>query len=320
MSQQLHVIFGAGQIGSMLAQRLLAQGHRVRVAKRSRTGIPAGAEAMLGDATDEGFCVSASQGAQAIYHCINPEYAIAEWRRLLPKWAANFIVAAGRTGARLVVLDNVYCYGPPKNGVVSVDMPMAPVSRKGEVRAQVTRQLMAAHEAGHAQVVIGRSSDFYGPGGTLSYYGDQFWPDALAGKPVRTITALDHPHTNHYIPDVAAGLAELGLAASDALGRAWMLPCAPAITPREMIAQCGAAAGREIRIAPTPMWMQRILSLFIPFLRETPEMAYQWETPFRMDDAPWRAQFTTTATAVAEGVAATAAWATRHYAASGAKG
>jgi nucleoside-diphosphate-sugar epimerase len=311
----LHVIFGAGQVGSLLAAHLLANGHRVRVAKRHRSGIPAGAEAMLGDATDEGFCRSAAQGAHAVYHCINPAYASAEWRRLLPQWASNFIAAAGSTGARLVVLDNVYARGRPRNGVVSADAPLAPVSRKGEVRAQVVRQLLEAHTAGHARVVIGCASDFYGPGGTLTYYGDQFWPAALAGKPVQTITALDHPHTNHFIPDVAAGLAELGTAPDDALGRAWMLPCAPAISPREMIAMCGAAIGQSLRAAPVAPWMQRVLSLFIPFLRETGEMAYQWDAPFVMDDAPWRARFTTAATPVAEGVAATAAWARTHYAA-----
>lgn len=314
MPPHLHVVFGAGQVGSRLAERLLALGHRVRVAKRSRTGIPAGAEAILGDATDEGFCVSAAQGATAIYHCINPAYDIAEWRTLLPRYAAHFIAAAGRTGARLVVLDNVYAYGKPVNGLVRAEAPLAPVSRKGEVRARVTRQLLDAHEAGHARVVFGRASDFYGPGGTLTYYGDQFWPAALAGKPVRTITGLDHPHTNHFIPDVADGLAELGTAPDDVCGRAWMLPCAPAVTPREMIERCSRALGRPIAIAPTPMWMQRLLSLGIPFLRETPEMAYQWEGPFCIDDAPWRERFGTTATSTDDGVAATTAWAQRHYA------
>jgi nucleoside-diphosphate-sugar epimerase len=212
-----------------------------------------------------------------------------------------------------VVLDNVYAYGKPVQGIVSADAPLAPVSRKGEVRARVTRQLLDAHTAGHARVVIGRASDFYGPGGTLTYYGDQFWPDAFAGKPVRTITALDHPHTNHYIPDVADGLAELGLAPDDVTGRAWMLPCAPAITPRAMIAACGKAIGREIAIAPTAPWLQRILSLGIPFLRETPEMAYQWDGPFIMDDAPWRARFGTGVTSVEDGVVATAGWARAHY-------
>ena len=47
-----HVILGAGQVGSLLATRLIEQGHAVRVAKRSPGGIPAAAEAMLGDAAD----------------------------------------------------------------------------------------------------------------------------------------------------------------------------------------------------------------------------------------------------------------------------
>lgn len=314
MPQQLHVVFGAGQVGSRLAERLLALGHRVRVAKRSPGGVPAGAEAMYGSADDEGFCISAAQGARVIYHCINPEYVTATWRLLLPRYASHFLAAAGRTGARLVVLDNVYGLGRPRDGLVRADAPAAPVSRKGEVRARVTQQLLEAHAAGHARVVIARAGDFYGPGGTLTYYGDQFWPDALAGKPVRTITGLDHPHTNHYIPDVAEGLAELGTAPDDVIGRAWMLPCAPAVTPRAMIAACATALGREIAINPTPMWMQRALSLFIPFLRETPEMSYQWAEPFVMDDAPWRARFGTQATPLDDGVAATVAWARTHYA------
>lgn len=309
----LHVVFGAGQVGSHLAERLLALGHRVRVAKRSRSGIPKGAEAVLGDASDEGVCVSAAQGASTIYHCINPAYTTSEWRALLPRYAANLIAAAGRTGARLVVLDNVYALGRPRNGIVSADAPLAPVSRKGEVRARVTRQLLEAHAAGHARVVIGRASDFYGPGGTLTYVGDQFWPALLAGKPVRTITGLDQPHTYHYIPDVADALAQLASAPDDATGQAWMLPCAPAPTTRALMTACARAVGRDLTLLPTGVVMQRLLSVVIPFLRETPEMAYQWAAPFVMDDAPWRARFGGTATDLDVGVAATAAWARAHY-------
>jgi nucleoside-diphosphate-sugar epimerase len=48
MSTGLHVIFGAGQIGSPLARLLLDAGKRVRIAKRSAGGVPPGAEVHQG--------------------------------------------------------------------------------------------------------------------------------------------------------------------------------------------------------------------------------------------------------------------------------
>jgi hypothetical protein len=42
VNADLHVVFGAGQVGYPLAQRLLAGGKRVRIVKRSAAGIPAG--------------------------------------------------------------------------------------------------------------------------------------------------------------------------------------------------------------------------------------------------------------------------------------
>jgi hypothetical protein len=40
----------------------------------------------------------------------------------------------------------------------------------------------------------------------------------------------------------------------------------------------------------SPLLLQA-LSLFVPILREVREMAYQWEAPFVVDDARFRARF-----------------------------
>ena len=49
----LHVIAGAGQIGPMIAERLLARGHRVRLVRRGAfTGTPAGAETVSASLSD----------------------------------------------------------------------------------------------------------------------------------------------------------------------------------------------------------------------------------------------------------------------------
>ena len=44
MAEELHVLFGSGQVGQPLARILLERGKRVRIVKRSAGGLPAGAE------------------------------------------------------------------------------------------------------------------------------------------------------------------------------------------------------------------------------------------------------------------------------------
>jgi uncharacterized protein YbjT (DUF2867 family) len=66
MNAELRVMFGAGQVGYPLAERLLAAGKRVRIAKRSSAHVPPGCEVVLGNASDQAFCATA---ATTVYHC-----------------------------------------------------------------------------------------------------------------------------------------------------------------------------------------------------------------------------------------------------------
>src|SRR6266516_580705 len=134
MVEELHVLFGGGQVGQPLARILLRRGKRVRIVKRSAFGLPEGVEIEQGDATDLNFCVEAARGASTVYHCMNPPYYARVWAELLPRYMENLIAAAGRSGARLVVLDNVYILGRPQG---NEDTPPRPCSRKGEIRARV---------------------------------------------------------------------------------------------------------------------------------------------------------------------------------------
>jgi len=314
VSDELHVIFGAGQVGPHLAERLLASGHRVRIAKRSPSVVPGGAELVNGDAASPAFCLEAARGATVVYHCMNPPYYAKVWATLVPLFVDNLVAAAGRTGARLVVLDNLYMLGRPPDGRLDEDTPIRPCSRKGEIRARAAERLLEAHGKGEVLAVAGRASDFYGPRGTQSHIGDAFWAGVIAGKSGRVVVDPDAVHTYHYLPDVAAALAALGSAPGDAYGRSWMLPCAPAGTLRELVARFSAALGREIRIAALPRWLLKAGGLVVPFLRELDEMAYQWEGPFVVDDRRFRSRFGLLPTDPDEAARATVAWARGHYA------
>jgi nucleoside-diphosphate-sugar epimerase len=286
----------------------------VRIAKRSRSAVPPGAELVTGDATDAAFCAEAAAGAAAVYHCMNPPYFARVWADVLPRFMDNLIAAAGRPGARLVVLDNLYALGRPTDGRLDEDTPVHPCSRKGAIRARVAERLLETHRRGEVRAVIGRASDFYGPGGTQSHLGDEFWPGVVAGKAGRVVVDPDAVHTYHYIPDVAAGLAALGGAPDDAYGRPWMLPCAPAGTLRELVARMSRTLGRDIRISALPRWVIKAGGVLVPILRELDEMAYQWEGRFVVDDRRFRARFGLAPTDPDEAAGATVAWARAHYA------
>ncbi len=287
----LHVVFGAGQVGPRLAVRLLQAGQRVRIARRSEAPAPDGVEVARGDATDPAFCAEAARGAAAVYHCMNPPYFAKVWAEVLPRFASNLVEAAGRAGARLVVLDNVYALGNTGGQPMDEDTPAAPCSKKGEIRARVAASLVDAHRRGAARVVLARASDFYGPGGEQTYFGPQLWRAALRGKAATWLGNPDTPHSYHFIPDVAAGLAALGLAGGDVDGRVFMLPCAPAEPTRALLARMSAALGREIRIRPMPAAALALVGLAVPIVRELREMLYQWDQPFVIDDRRFRARF-----------------------------
>jgi hypothetical protein len=193
------------------------------------------------------------------------------------------------------------------------EAPMNPCSHKGEIRARVAESLFDAHTQGRVRAVSGRASDYYGPGGTLTHFGDQFWTPALAGRTARMAVNLDVPHTYHYIPDVAAGLAALGLGPDAVTGRVWILPCAPAETTRQVIGRFAGALGREIRAATLPRPVLKALGLAIPFLREVNEMLYQWEEPFVVDDGPMQAELGVTPTDPDTAARDTVRWAAAHY-------
>ncbi len=303
-----HVVFGAGQIGPLLAARLRSQGLTVRVVRKSAGRVAVdGVELARGDAMDPAFCAEATRGAEVVYHCMNAPYFAKVWRETLPRLQANLIAATRGAGARLVVLDNLYALGRTGGRPMNEETPPNPCSAKGAIRADLHQELMAAAQRGDLRVAVGRASDFFGPGGVQAHLGERFFKQALAGKSAQVLVNPDVPHTYHYTQDVAAGLSALGLD-SEANG-AWMLPCAPAGTTRELVARFSAALGRPIHLQRMPPWLMATAGWVAPLVRELREMAYQWEEPFVVDDRKFRARFGDRSTPLDVAARETAVWA-----------
>lgn len=312
MSTQTHVIFGAGQIGTPLALLLQSQGHHVRLVRR-RGPAPAGIDLQLGDARDAAFASRAAHGAHTVYHCMNPAYSTKAWARDLPRMMHGVMDAAAQEGARLVVLDNLYMLGALRIRPFHEGSPLTPCSHKGEIRAHVSEMLQDSMRRGVLRACIARASDFYGPGATQSHLGDAFWPSLLKGGKARLLVNPEPEHTYHYTLDVVRALMLLGTANDEVEGRVWMLPCAEAESTRALIGRIGRVLGRDVEIERVSDWMQSVIGVFVPAVREVREMRYQWEAPFLVDDRQFRARFAFTPTSLAAGAQATVDWAKAHY-------
>ena len=158
---QLHVIFGAGQIGSALARHLLARDHRVRVVRRSNKPVGHGIEVIAADAMEPGAAIAAAEGADVVYHCMNASaYTGAVWQDELPRMAEALIAAARAADARLVCLDNLYGYGPV-DGPRTESTPLRADDPKGRIRAQLAARYQQAGEREGLRWTAGRGGDFF---------------------------------------------------------------------------------------------------------------------------------------------------------------
>jgi len=302
-----HVIIGAGAVGSALAAELDARGEEVLVVSRRGTKPPGQqVRAARCDASDAAALAALTTRAAAIYDCANPPYH--RWTTDWPPIASSILSAAQRSGAVLVTLANVYAYGPIDHPMTEAD-PLAARSAKGQVRAQMWRDALAAHEAGLVRATEVRASDFYGPGVTDGgYLGERVVPRLLAGKSVSFLGDPDLDHSLTYVPDVAVALATVATDAR-AWGRPWHVPTARAGSLRQAVEGLADAAGVPmVTVRTLPWWMVRAAGVFSTQLRELPEIAYQFDSPFILDSTSFTETFGLRATEPSVAYEATVRW------------
>jgi nucleoside-diphosphate-sugar epimerase len=302
----LHVVFGTGQVGLALAARLAAHGVTVRTVSRHRPDtLDDGVDWRAADATDPEAAADAAKGASVIYQCLNAPYT--GWPKLFPPLQQGVLAAAERADALLVTLENVYGYGPTGGRAMTEDLPLAATTAKGQTRAAMAAELLAAAEAGRARIAIGRASDFFGAGVTESTLGARVFANAVAGKRADFIGNPNLHHTYSYVPDIAAGLVTLGTD-ERAVGQVWHLPGPETVATRAVLDLIAAEVGHPVTVRNIPKLALRALGVVNPLMRELAELSYEFEEPFILDTTKYQSTFRTTGTPLAAAVADTVAW------------
>lgn len=311
-SHELHVVYGAGPVGTAVARILVARGKATRVVTRSgtRRHLPAAVDVVAGDATDAADARRICAGATHVYNCTNaPDYH--RWPEQFPPLQAGVLAGAAAAGARLIVMENLYMYGPHGGTPLTEATPLNGRGSRSTTRVQMTRELFESHNRGIVRAASVRAADLFGPHVTESLVGESFFKALLAGKPAQVFANPDLPHSVSFVHDVGQALVNVG-ADERALGQAWLAPNAPTVTLRQFAAVAGQALGTTPQLNALPRIATRLvlplLALTVPALRGLEENLYISYEPYIVDHSRYAALFGDHATSLPAAVVETIEW------------
>ncbi len=308
----LHIVLGAsGGAGNAIARALHEAGLTTRAINRSGSAdLPDGIENVAADVTDPAGAARAVAGADVVYMAAQPPYH--RWPEEFPAMLNTVIDAVAGVGAKLVMVDNLYGYGPGA-GTITETTPERATDSKGAVRRAMTERLLEAHRSGRLRVAIGRASDYFGPRADNSAISALAVKPVATGKTIRWTGSLDAAHSVAYVPDIARAHVQLGTD-ERADGRIWILPHAPAVTGADFLRLVNAQLPAPLKTGVISKTMLRVASPFHRISKETLGILYQWTEPFVVDDAAFQTTFGPfTTTPLETAVADTVAWYRRHH-------
>ena len=303
-----HTILGAGGvIATELTKELLKNGQSVKLVSRQPKALSAKTDIAAADLTNYEQTKAAVSGSNVVYLCAGLVYDRKVWAASWPKVMQNAIDACKAANARLIFFDNVYMYGLV-NGPMTEDTPYNPISKKGEIRAQIANRLMNEVKAGNLQASIARSADFYGPGAdTTGILNNLLINNMLKGKKGMWLGNDELPHSYTYTPDAGKGMYLLGQTlASD--NQVWHLPTYnPALTGK----QYAALIAEQLQVKPAysklGSFMVKMAGVFNTTIGELHEMLYQNNHPYIFDSNKFNDYFNYQPSTYEKGIEATIA-------------
>lgn len=265
----LALVTGAtGQVGSYIAERLVADGWRVRALVRDVPGArwleELGAELVLGDVLDAGAFLEAASGSEAIFHAAaivttRQGWGWERYRESNVGGTRNAIAAAAGSGARLLQVSSVAVYGGAsryRETPTDESTPLAPLpddAYYARSKRESEQLVLDAHAAGRIWATAVRPDVIYGR------RDRQFVP--------RLARLLEHG----FLPVVAGGSTTLAVVhaanvadgavravVTDAAGgQAYNLANDFDVTVADFASLAGLGLGRRVRLVSVPLSLAR---------------------------------------------------------------
>src|SRR5262245_14144054 len=287
MTGRILVLGGAGRLGYAAGEAFRIAGWDVTSLVRPGAAHRAPRGTKIVETIDRRDAIEAALGVDVVLHALNPPFK--SWRRMTLPHAYAAIEAAESPGATLLFPGSLYNYGAGMPSVIDEATPMAPTTRKGDIRVEIEQRMQEASERGVRTIIL-RAGDFYGSG--RGSWFDLVIAKQLARNEVTYPGPLDVVHEWAYVPDLAAAMVRLAqvrerLSVFEVFG----FP-GHAVTGRTLvdtIAQASGRNSRDLRVRQMQWWMIKALSPFFALPRELSELDYLWKVPHRIAGEKLRA-------------------------------
>jgi nucleoside-diphosphate-sugar epimerase len=296
------ILGSGGAIGIPLAKELKKYTDQIRLVSRNPKKINETDELYPIDLNDYSKIDKAIAGSEVVYVVIGFEYKLSVWQEKWPSFMKAVINACKTHNAKLVFFDNVYMYDKSAIPHMIETSPIHAPSKKGEVRQQLHEMIMSEVEKNTLTALIARSADFYGPDNKSSALNMMVVDNFMKGKKAQAFGNINKIHTYTFTPDAAKATALLGNTV-DAFNQVWHVPTTKdKLTNLQWIQLIANELKVEAKIQTIPVWLIKILGLFIPVMKEFPEMIYQYEQDYIFDSTKFEKRFGIVATAPKDGI------------------
>jgi nucleoside-diphosphate-sugar epimerase len=299
----MQTILGAnGTIGKILAKELPKYTDKIRLVSRNPKKVNSSDELFPADLSNPAIVDQAVAGSDVVYLVVGFDYKLEVWQEKWPKLMKATINACIKHNARLVFFDNVYSYDIGAIPHMTEESPYNPPSKKGAVRRQIADMIMDEVKAGRLMALIARAADFYGPDNDKSIVTEMVYKNFSKGMRASWPVDASKIHTFTYTPDAAKATALLGNT-SDAYNTVWHLPTDKnALTGKEFIGLFSNEMKVSNKYFVMPVWMIKLAGIFVPTLKEMPEMMYQYDRDYFFDSSKFEKRFKFIPTSYQDGV------------------
>ncbi|HMG93023.1 MAG TPA: NAD-dependent epimerase/dehydratase family protein [Chryseolinea sp.] len=300
----MQTILGAGgAIGNELAKALTAYTPDIRIVSRSPKKVNEGDILFKADLKNQEEVNNALKNSEVAYLTAGLPYDLKVWQKSWPMIMQNVINACVANNCRLVFFDNIYLYSAQNLNPIKETNTVDPPSKKGKVRNEIVQMIWRAVEQKKLQALIARCADYYGPSiQNTSLLTETVIKPLSTGATANWLISDKHKHSFTYIADAGKATALLGNTAN-AFGETWHLPTAKdPLTGKEWVELFAREMGVKPKYRVVNKTMVRLIGLFVPAMRESVEMLYQYDKDYVFDSDKFEQRFSSKPTPYLEGI------------------